>query len=214
MADEMFEAIHQRDAQRVGSLLSRSTDPNAPSTTLPRMRPLKAAIEEVYHGGSPDVMLDIIGRLIQHGADVNARDDEHHLTPLLAAIYWNNRDAARLLLKAGADPNVVNRNRESPLSMAVEQDDLDTAALLLRHGAEQSINSFGGVGGMTPLGVAASNLNIPMMRLLLEAGADPETQDADRQTARDYLPPRAQSDPEIWDDALERCSRSRTAEQT
>jgi ankyrin repeat protein len=203
MADEIFEAIQKHDPRRLEALLSSGADANERSKATPHWRPLAAAIEEVYHGGPPEVVLEMIGSLIRHRADVNAWDDERHLTPLLSAIYWENRDAARLLLEAGADPNVVNRNRESPLGMAVEQDDLELTAMLLGHGAEKGINRPGGVSGMTPLAVAASNLNIALIRLLMEAGADPEVHDADSQTARDYLPPRDQADPDVWDSALE-----------
>jgi uncharacterized protein len=203
--DDLFEAIQQHDAERVGFLLSAGADPNALSVGSPRWHPLEAAIEEVYHDGPPDVMLEIIRRLVQHGADVNAWDDEHRLTPLLAAVYWGNRAAARLLLEAGAHPNVVNRDRESPLSLAVEQDDPETVALLLRHGA-RDIDRVGGVSGMTPLAMAASNLSLPILKLLLDAGADPEQQDTDNSVARNYLPPREQSDPEAWDTALEMLS--------
>jgi hypothetical protein len=42
-----------------------------------------------------------------------------------------------------------------------------------------------------------------MMRLLLDAGADPEAPDEDDQPARDRLPPRDASDPQIWDAAFE-----------
>lgn len=203
MSDDIFKAIDQHDVNRVASLLSQGSDPNAVLMEPPGWRPLEAAIEEVYHGGSPEVMQEIIRLLIQHGADVNAWDAKHHLNPLLAAIYWNNKDAARLLLEAGADPNVVNSDTESPLSMAVEQNDLDTAVLLLRHGADSTVNTYGGFGGMTPLGRAALNLSVPMIKLLLEAGADPEALDVDRLTAREYLPPRDKSDAEAWDTALE-----------
>jgi uncharacterized protein len=210
MSDELFKAIEQHDVRKVTSLLSQGADPNAPLSKPPFWHALEAAIEEVYHGGPPELMLQIVRLMIQHGADVNAWDNKHHLNPLLAALYWNNREAARLLLNAGADPNVVNCYRETPLGMAVEENDVETAALLLRSGADKTINHFGGFGGFTPLGRAVSNFCLPMIELLLEAGADPEALDGDRQTAREYLPPREKSDPEMWDKALELLAR-RTA---
>jgi len=77
------------------------------------------------------------------------------------------------------------------------------ASLFLRHGADKFIDTPGDFAGLTPLGRAASNLNLAMIQLLLESGADPEARDRDDQTARDYLPPRDKSDPEVWDTALE-----------
>jgi len=204
MSDEIFKAIKQHDARQVAALLSQGADPNARSTQPPQWRPLDCVIEETDHGGPQEVILEIMRLLIQHGADVNAwADDKHCYNPLLAAVTWKNREAVKLLLEAGADPNVFNCFSESPLAGAVEEDDLEMAALLLRHGANKTIDMPAGITGFTPLGRAASNLSLPMIELLLEAGADPEALDVDQQTARDYLPERDKSDPEVWDAALE-----------
>jgi hypothetical protein len=42
-------------------------------------------------------------------------------------------------------------------------------------------------------------LALPMIELLLRAGADPNARDADRRTAYYCLPRREKSDPQIWD---------------
>jgi hypothetical protein len=54
---------------------------------------------------------------------------------------------------------------------------------------------------MSALGRAASRLDFPMMQLLLQAGADPEAVDLDRQTARERLPSRDAGNQETWDAA-------------
>ena len=76
------------------------------------------------------------------------------------------------------------------------------AGLFLRHGADKTIDAYGGPVGDTPLGMAARKLSLPMIQLLLDAGADPEAGDEDGEPARWYLPPRAESDSERWDVAL------------
>ena len=43
--------------------------------------------------------------LIDHGADVNAVDDEYRTTPLGMAARWGRRDMVACLLERGADPN-------------------------------------------------------------------------------------------------------------
>jgi hypothetical protein len=83
----------------------------------------------------------------------------------------------------------------------VEQGEHELAALLLRCGATQTIDESGGLSGMTALGRAASQLDIPMLELLLRAGADPLVLDADRQTAREHLPPRTPHNQQSWDAA-------------
>ena len=55
------------------------------------------------------------------------------------------------------------------------------------------------MSGMNALGSAASGLDLPLVELLLKAGADPLVEDIDRQIAREHLPPREKSDPKLWD---------------
>jgi ankyrin repeat protein len=45
--------------------------------------------------------------LLEAGCDINALD-KNKWTPLMNACYWANEDAALVLLKAGADPNIRN----------------------------------------------------------------------------------------------------------
>jgi len=203
MADELFDAIERHDRRQVEALLARGADPNEPLTKSPGWRPLEAAIEEAYHGGPPDVLSAIVQALIQRGADVNAWDQERRFTPLLAAVAWSFFPAVQMLLEAGADPNAINARRESPLILAVGQNDLPTAELLLRRGAGNTIDVLGTEVGLTPLAQATLDVNLPMMTLLLDAGADPDVLDGDGRSVRDYLPPRDKSDPDTWDAALE-----------
>jgi ankyrin repeat protein len=49
--------------------------------------------------------IDEINDIIRDGVDVNVRDANGD-TPLALAVYYNNLDKARLLLDAGADPNL------------------------------------------------------------------------------------------------------------
>jgi ankyrin repeat protein len=200
MSAGLFEAIDQQDVNRVAALLSQGADPNTLLVESPHWRPLAAALEEV---GWYDGPMEIVRLLLQAGADPNGWDGEHNSTPLHLAMRLNNKEAIQLLLEAGADPNLVSAEGESALSWAVEQGDVEMAKLLLRHGAGKTINAFGPPCGYTPLDFAARKLSLPLIELLLEAGADPEAPDEDGYTARDRLPPRDKSDPEVWDAALE-----------
>jgi uncharacterized protein len=178
------KAIESRSREAVARLLAAGADPNAPGADRPHWRPLHAAIEELEHGGPIDAVI----LLIRHGAQVDAWDGRHEATPLLMASFRGQREAVRLLLACGADPNVVGAEGDSPLRWWVELGDWEMAALLLACGATRTINEPGGLTGMTALGIAASRLDWPMIALLLEYGADPEALDADRRRAGERVP--------------------------
>ncbi|HYO57052.1 ankyrin repeat domain-containing protein [Archangium sp.] len=117
------------------------------------------------------------------------------------AVFRLQSEAVRILLAAGADPNYRGSQGDSPLRACVERGDHAMAAMLLRCGATHTLDEFGGLSGMSALGRAASRLDVPMLELLLRAGADPEASDLDRQRARERLPPRDSENKETWDAA-------------
>lgn len=196
MTNQLLKAIEDHDLNRLAALLSHGEDPNATDPQAPQCPALHVAIEELNDGGSIEAVI----LLLRHGAAVNGLEGGD-LTPLLIALLNDQREAVRVLLAAGADPNLKGGEGDSPLRWSVEHDDLETAAMLLRCGADKSIDDWGGPSGMTALGRAASRLNLSMMKLLINAGADPETLDGNLQTAQEQLPPR-ETNPEMWDAAI------------
>jgi len=60
---------------------------------------------------------EIVGLLLQAGADVNARGPQRD-TPLILAFEEGNVEVARLLIDAGADVNAVGNRGQSPLTLA------------------------------------------------------------------------------------------------
>jgi uncharacterized protein len=199
MSKELFAAIEQHDASRVKALLAGGADPNEPQAQWPGLRPLHVAINELAERGG----LDVLMALLEHGADVNAWNVGRDVTPLLVAVFEGQQAAVEVLLKAGADANVRSSEGDTPLRACAAVGDLGIASLLLGAGAARTINEWGGQAGYTALGLAASRLDIPMMRLLLDAGADLEAPDEDDRPARDRLPSRGASDSQIWDTAFE-----------
>lgn len=203
MSTELFEAIEQHDVYRFATLLDRGANPNVAVSEQPTWTPLKAAIEELTEQG-PVASLVL---LLRHGATVTASSIPGDATPLLVAVFCRQPEATRLLLAAGADPNVRDAEGDSPLRLAVSQGDSATVSLLLQCGATGSINDSGGPNGRNALGIATSTLNIPMIELLLRFGADSDSLDSDNQSARHHLPARDSVNAHLWDTAFRMLQR-------
>lgn len=199
----LIAAIEQHDLNSVAEALTAGADPNAPDPETPDWSPLKTAVDALAEGGS----MELLTLLLAHGADVNGWDASHDTTPLLLACFRDDSAAVAALLRAGAEPNVTSSEGDTPLRWWVAKKDYETVRQLLEAGAHKTINQFGGLEGLTPLGIAASNFDIPMIELLLRAGAKPEAVDDYNKTARDHLPPRESRDPDAWDRVMELLGR-------
>jgi ankyrin repeat protein len=81
------------------------------------------------HKASEKGHVDIVRLLIEHGADIHARD-QYQLTPLHRA---ENAETAQLLIKHGADVHARDQNQSTPLHLAQEA---ETAQVLIKHGAD------------------------------------------------------------------------------
>ena len=72
------------------------------------------------------------------------------------------------LLTAGADPNMSNHPRRSPLVMAIRRSNLKIVEILLQAGANPNMN-----GRDMPLIVAIQTSKLKVLKTLLKAGANP-----------------------------------------
>jgi len=116
---ELFEAIESHDVSRLAMLLSTGADPNGSHQDSPSWTPLKTAIEELADGGP----IEAVVLLLRHGAKVDHGRVPGNATPLLVAVMNRQAEAVRILLAAGADPNIRDDEGESPLSLSVQNDD-------------------------------------------------------------------------------------------
>jgi len=134
---------------------------------------------------------DLVVLLLERGASVSDQD-ENGETALHRVADMRPREpeaAARmatLLLDRGADPNARNWDDVTPLHQGVRRRNLAVVEVLLARGADVNARDRG--RGSTPLrravsgtgasGTAGTNaLMLPLTRLLLEHGADPEARD-------------------------------------
>ncbi|KAJ5557218.1 hypothetical protein N7494_001133 [Penicillium frequentans] len=113
--------------------------------------------------------------LIEAGADLDALSGmTTRTTPLRRAIRNLHPQCTKMLLEAGADPNLVVE-RDTPLHNACENSyfrpALDIVNQLLRHGAH--VNPPQDCARLTPLQHSASAIQPEVLKLLLDNGADP-----------------------------------------
>ena len=97
----------------------------------PRAAPVLEGGRTPLHNASRDGDLDEVRRLLEAGADIEARDNEGE-TPLHDACWNGHLEIARLLLDRGADATAVDNDGETPFGLAIEYDHQEVAELL-RH---------------------------------------------------------------------------------
>lgn len=194
MSELLLHAVEAGDIDRLAELLADGADANAILTSRydtmeERLTPLIAAVRELQRPGGPETRcsIDSVVLLLRYGADVNRWDAEHASTPLLNAVFREHIEAVRLLLSAGADPNVRGDQGDSPLRWCAQNGLVEMARLLLLCGADKTIHEGGGPTGMNALGFAATRLDVDMVGLLLSHGASPLVGDADGRTTFERL---------------------------
>ena len=124
--------------------------------------------------------LEVVQVLLDHKADVNARDNSGW-TPILSLSYGHRHlnipqlwpDVAQLLLKYGADVNARVNDGRTPLHVAAVQI-VEIVRILLEHGANvDAVDNE----GRTPLHSAAQYGRVEAVRVLLEHGANVDAVD-------------------------------------
>jgi len=108
-----------------------------------------------------------VRKLLENGADVNAKDNDGY-TPLHYAAIKNKVDFARLLVEKGADVNAKSNDGITPLHVAAWGGHVDVARFLVENGADVNAKN----DDWTPLHYAAIKNKVDFARLLVEKGAD------------------------------------------
>jgi ankyrin repeat protein len=111
-------------------------------------------------------------KLIEHGADETAQDDEGQ-TPLYLALQEGEVDVARMLIDHGADATAQNNYGSTPLHLASQRGQVDIARMLIDRGADATAqNNY----GSTPLHLASQRGQVDIARMLIDRGADARAQ--------------------------------------
>ena len=129
---------------------------------------------------------NVVRSLIDRGADLNAKSEDWHRggyyvewAPLFMAIEKNRQDIVLLLLEGGADTEIRNCYKETPLYKASLYGCADIVRQLIGHGSD--LNAESGLG--TALHGASWDGSPEISRILLEHGANPNALDRCGRTA-------------------------------
>ncbi|KAK6369962.1 hypothetical protein LTR64_005201 [Lithohypha guttulata] len=110
--------------------------------------------------------------LLVHGADPNYSDGGV-LSPLSTATEMSSYEAASILVRYGANPNLsATAEGESPLLMAISGDKIDLLELYLKHGC--GVNEMLPDGDTPFLKSINKTTSADVVSLLLESGAEPD----------------------------------------
>ena len=120
---------------------------------------------ELSRSGETAAALDLIGRR----TDVNVSEADG-TTALHWAVYYQDYDLVRRLIRADANVHARNEYGSTPLQQAAISANAEILELLLDAGADA--NELG-ADGQTPLMIVSRTDAIESARILLDAGADP-----------------------------------------
>jgi ankyrin repeat protein len=164
----LISAVRGQKHKTIQDLLDRGASPD----TMPDACVL---VESILNRDTESVRL-----LLLFGARPDVLDGEG-ITPLLTAVDEECPEAAKLLLKYGADPNfAAGPNSETPLALAVARCNLDFTQLLLTWGGDPDlVMSNGDTSFIRSMTKGAPRR---LAEILLDYGADPNAKSAEGKT--------------------------------
>lgn len=118
----LMEVTINGDTEEVSRLLEEGADPN----------------EQEPEGGTTALnlaadndQLEVAQILLENGADPNLPDN-YGYTPLMGAVFMENKEMVQLLLEAGADPNFENEEEMSAITYAEDLGNTELVELMTK----------------------------------------------------------------------------------
>nr|ADA72222.1 AnkA [Anaplasma phagocytophilum] len=128
---------------------------NAPMGTL---SPLAAAVRAVNEGADPKAIKGIIDSLVQKGANLGSMDEQGNPALHLALVNAHGK-IAKVLIKAGANPEQLDCHGRTPLHVAAAVGDTAQFKMMARSSTEQCFSSHSYTGD-TPLHEALASREV------------------------------------------------------
>jgi ankyrin repeat protein len=170
MMTPLLSAASRNRANVVKLLIRRNADVNC----------IDILGNTALHWGCFHGCTEIVEDLVAAGANVNAREKVLEATPLMTAAASGMTREARILIGAGADPDLNDVRGMTALLIAVHFNHVELVRELLESGANcQQCNH----AGKTSLMLAAEKGNREMLRLLLGTDSDVNQTDTEGRTA-------------------------------
>jgi ankyrin repeat protein len=187
--EQLLQAIAGNDAFRVGALLSEdpemvaARDPQGRTPVLLALYFGHEALAGLIRERAPALSLseaaalgdtELLQELLPGAPEGPHTVSEDGFGLLGLAVYFGRRDAAELLLAAGANPDTSSANdfRVRPIHSASAHRDADTSMALVRLLLEWKADpNVAQAGGWTPLHQAAAHGRREVAELLLANGA-------------------------------------------
>jgi ankyrin repeat protein len=186
VSEQFVEAIKTGDDDRVRAMLAddeslaNARDGDLPVVMLAAYYGQRAVAQTVIdHGADVDACAaaalnkaDRLAILLKSDPEAVNRYSQDGWTPLALAAHFGSREAAKLLLTAGADLAARSRNAtgNTPLHAAVAGKRHEIVELLVEAGADVNAQD---ADGWTSLNLAAHEGVPETVRFLLDHGADP-----------------------------------------
>lgn len=164
-----------------------------------KLLPLKPDVNYIPRGAYASSLLLLLNAqdnavmvqlLLDTGIDVTQKNTFTGATALHAVLerpggYGRDmKEIVRTLLERGADPNIGNASKATPLHLAASRGYVEIAKLLIAHGAKVDVQE---VNGDTPLHIASALCYRDMVACLLAAGADPELKNGNGETVMNLV---------------------------
>ena len=179
----LAEAVKLADSGLVDQLLDAGANPESPNADG------QTALMLAARAGA----LDVAKTLVEHGADVNAKEEWRGQTALMWAADGNFPDLAQFLIANGADVRVRAHANEwdaqitsEPRAQYRPTGGLTPLLYAARSGCSRCVRAMLEAGaeinqpnpdGVTPLMVSIDNFHYDTARLLLDQGANPHVWD-------------------------------------